>query len=248
MKIAAEPMQALASSLNPSSRSKGTTEEAEASTFSFKIPKWDPVASRKTAAKAKLDMLKRQLEGMLKFAGVGKSNVAAAARLAKQVAAAVAEYAGISGASAVQPPTITGSSTTPEASASSADTAGAGQVAEQALQKVAEAEEKKNDGTQTVQQSKSHMSQEDRDFLEDAKKVMQKVKMLLALEIQKSKRESKTDKALYKDAIKAMDNTLKQATAALEQAAKSANAPMVYTANGNTTAIQVSMPQISVQA
>ncbi|NHQ85265.1 hypothetical protein HA050_03960 [Iodobacter sp. HSC-16F04] len=268
MKIAADSIQTLLQPLNARPRSeKNEGSQAQESSFSFKIPKWDPVSSRKSAAKARLDMLKRQLDGMLKFAGVGKSNVAAAARLAKQIAAAVAEYAGVSGGSAVQTPLISGGSpaaaapqTAPAAGSTENAGAAAGQAAEQALQ-IAEKAEKAEATEKTEKEEKAEksnnemaspsnkgMSAEDKAFLEDAKKIMQKAKLLLALEIQKSKRESKTDKSLYQDAIKTMDTSLQKATAALEQAAKAANAPMIYSASGNTTAIQVSMPQFSAQA
>ncbi|MDW5418858.1 hypothetical protein R6242_20005 [Iodobacter sp. CM08] len=250
MKIAAESMPALISSPNTRQRVGETDDSTQTSALSFKIPKWDPIASRKNAAKARLDMLKRQLDGMLKFAGVGKGNVAAAARLAKQIAAAVAEYAGISGDGAVQTPAIAGGRPATPAentSASKVEAEKIGQAAEQALQKQEEKTDKKTSDPLAALQSKHGMSAQDRDFLEDAKKIMQKAKLLLALELQKSKRDSKTDKSLYNDAIKAMDSTLSKATAALEQAAKQANTPMVYAADGNTTAIQVSIPQISVQ-
>ncbi|AMC34264.1 hypothetical protein [Janthinobacterium sp. B9-8] len=257
MKIANESMQATIQNFTRQRVSNnGATEEdpTKSASFEFKIPKFDLVSSRKSAAKGRLDMLKRQLEGMLKFAGIGKSNVAAAARLAKQIAAAVAEYAGVSGG-AVQPPTIAGTTTTTATAPTEAPAVeNAGQEAQQAVQK-AEQQVKEQEERQEEKQTsnplaqKSGMSAEDRDFLDEARKIMQKAKLLLALEIQNSKKEIKTDKALYKDALKSMDDALKNATIALEQEGKqAADTPSVYAADGHTSPIQVSLPQISVQA
>jgi hypothetical protein len=258
MKITADLMQAAVQTLTRQGVSNKPEESTKKSTsFEYKMPRFDPVASRKSAAKGKLDMLKRQLDGMLKFAGIGKSNVAAAARLAKQIAAAVAEYAGLNSGGAVQPPTIAGASNQPPAETTTENagqsTEHAGQEAAQAVQKAeqdAKVQAEKPSKPSEPTNAKSNISAEDRDFLDEAKKVMQKAKLLLALEIQKSKKEIKSDKALYKDAIKSMDDALKNATAALEQEGKTqaANTPSVYSANGNTSPIQVSLPQISVQA
>jgi hypothetical protein len=250
MKIIADVMQATVQNLIR----QGVSNKAEESvpknaSFEFKTPKFDPIASRKSAAKGKLDMLKRQLDGMLKFAGIGKSNVAAAARLAKQIAAAVAEYAGLNSGGAVQPPTIADASNQPPAEAAVEN---AGQGAEQAVQKAeqeAKVQEEKQSKSSGPTSTKSNLSAEDRDFLDEAKKVMQKAKLLLALEIQNSKKELKTDKALYKDALKSMDDALNNATAALEREGKAqaSDTPSVYSADGNASPIQVSLPQISVQ-
>ncbi|AZN36191.1 hypothetical protein [Iodobacter ciconiae] len=256
MKIAAEFMQPIIQSLSTRSRTseKGEDTSTQSSSASFKLPQWDPVDSRKSAARARLDMLKRQLDGLLKFAGVGKGNVAAAARLAKQIAAAVAEYAGISGGSAVQAPVVAGSAPATQASPSvgksESATAEQVQAAAESAEKVENAEkvEKPPADLPSMAQSKNGMSAQDGGFMEEAKRVMQKAKLLLALEIQKSKRDSKEDKALHDDAIKTMDDTFKKASIALDQAGKDTNSPVVYAADGGTTTIQVSMPQFSAQA
>jgi flagellar biosynthesis GTPase FlhF len=258
MKITADLIQATMQNFTRQGVSNKPEESApKSASFEFKMPKFDPIASRKSAAKGKLDMLKRQLDGMLKFAGIGKSNVAAAARLAKQIAAAVAEYAGLNGGGAVQSPTIAGASNPPSAKAttenSEQSTEHAGQEAEQAVQKAEQAakvQEEKQSKASESSSTKSNLSAEDRDFLDEAKKIMQKAKLLLALELQNSKKEIKTDKALYKDAVNSMDNALKNAIAALEQEGKaqSTDTPSVYSADGHTSPIQVSLPQISVQA
>ncbi len=258
MKITADLIQVSVQNLTRQGVSNKPEEGAtKSASFEFQMPKFDPISSRKSAAKGKLDMLKRQLDGMLKFAGIGKSNVAAAARLAKQIAAAVAEYAGLNGGGAVQPPTIAGASNQPPAEATVKNarqsTEHAGQEAEQAVQKAeqeAKVQEEKQSKSSEPTSTKSNLSPEDRDFLDEAKKIMQKAKRLLALEIQNSKKDIKTDKALYKDALKSMDDALNNAAAALEQEGKAqaADAPSVYSADGNTSPIQVSLPQISVQA
>jgi hypothetical protein len=258
MKITADLIQATTQNLTRQGINHKPDESApKSASFEFKMPKLDLITSRKSAAKSKLDMLKQQLEGMLKFAGIGKSNVAAAARLAKQIAAAVAEYAGLNSGGAVQSPNIAGASNPSSAEATKENTGQntehAGQEAAQAVQKAeqeAKAQEEKQSKPSEPVSTKSNMSTEDRTFLDEAKKIMQKAKLLLALEIQNSKKDIKTDKELYKDALNSMDNALKNATAALEQdgKAQASDSPALYSADGNTSPIQVSLPQISVQA
>ena len=91
------------------------------------------------------------------------------------------------------------------------------------------------------------MSAADKSFMELAKKIALKAKQLLAIEMATSKQNKKMDEKLQKEALQAMNESFEKATIALEQQGSS-DSPAVYAADGSSSPIQVSVPQISVMA